>query len=211
MSNASGFSDRRQRAWWIGAAALVPAMVLLLLRQRHLEGGPPVSAGRADGGVVVRPRAEWWPEARAGAVSVFPAVAVSVAAKSAHGRAVDDPGALRSMILTADVPIALRAEAVTRLCSVTAGNGFGAWVGPLLREAALPDLLHAALMHGLREQELPVTAAGMLAVAGTPQHPRADEARFWLVNVLGMAELPPDQSARRRSVERALGRTLPLF
>ena len=214
MSNALRIPGRCPRAWWLSAVPLVLAavlLVLLLVRHRHVDPGPPVRAESAESAGALRTRADWWPDAHAGVASVFPGGAVAVAAASAPGRAVDDPAALRAMVLSGEVPVGLRAEAASRLCTVTTGNGFGAWVGPLLREAMLPDFLHAALLHGLREQELPVTAAGMLAVADTPQHPRADEARFWLVNVLGLPSLPADESARRRAVARAVGQALPRF
>jgi len=124
--------------------------------------------------------------------------------------AVSDPASLIAMAGSA-VPPSIRLEALRRLCEITDDEEYAAMIVPLLRSRQLPADGYTVLLSDLRERPIGMTAAAMLLIAGDPDHPRRQEAAFWLRSVGGLKELPADGKSAREALERSLGEKIAVF
>jgi hypothetical protein len=152
---------------------------------------------------------DWWSgqqSARnAGHASLPP-----LARKLSPSEAISDPASLLAMAGSA-VPPSIRLEALRRLCEITDDEEYAAVIVPLLRNRQLPSDGYTVLLSDLRERPIGMTAAAMLLIAGDPDHPRRQEAAFWLRSVGGLNELPADGKSAREALERSLGQRVAVF
>ena len=152
---------------------------------------------------------DWWsgPENAGGAghASLPP-----LPRKLSPSEAVSDPASLLAMAGSA-VPARIRLEALRRLCEITDDEEYAGMIVPLLRNRHLPADGYTVLLSDLRERPIGVTAAGMLLMAGDADHPRRQEADFWLRSVGGLKDLPADDRSVREALERSLGQRVAVF
>lgn len=152
---------------------------------------------------------DWWrgPE---GSTTARHASLPPLPRKLSPSEAISDPGSLLAMAGSA-VPANIRLEALRRLCEITDDEEYAAVIVPLLQNRHLPADGYTVLLDDLRERPIGVTAAGMLLMAGDADHPRRQEARFWLRSVGGLKEWSGDDKTARKALERSLGQRLAVF
>lgn len=152
---------------------------------------------------------DWW----SGTESKIPgghAPPPPLSRKLSPSEAISDSASLLAMAGSA-VPPGIRLEALRRLCEITDDEEYAGTIVPLLRNRQLPADGYTVLLSDLRERPLGLTAAGMLLIAGDPDHPRQQEAEFWLRSVCGLKKIPADGKSTHEALERSLGQKIAVF
>ena len=180
------------------------------VRVNHIRSQPQAGSGRSIAPTkATAGEVDWWSglgnSGHAGHASLPP-----MPRKLSPSEAVSDPASLLAMAGSA-VPANIRLEALRRLCEITDDEEYATVIVPLLRNRHLPADGYTVLLSDLRERPIGVTAAGMLLIAGDADHPRRQEAGFWLRSVGGLKEWSGDDESVREALERSLGRRVAVF